>query len=532
MDKFYIIDLSLIFLLKIMRGLYFDISEAVNYAFPPNLTEDTPCIKEMNMLIQKLNENLTSLKKWEEYMVLFYDESCKNKKDFFINLLNRNYYNGFDFPFPYNSELEGFYDYFRVPEINSEIFKIGVIIFYRIRISSIGENLINNFHMLKSKYRSMHDIHFKEFLELIEFLHDKFLKSKIYPFWDETSFGKFKSLKRLFDAYNKSIYSVYETYYQFVEEYKLFYEEWCSMPNEMKYYLIDGHKHPESDNPEKRMVMLACCSLKDELELLYKELILRDFEICKNIPLDNIDSDDLLELISFVFNYELLLEKTKNLACLFKECDLFDNNLHYLEQKKSDFGINKICKSLDRLYNKSRKYNDYNVKFDLIWKKIVSKIINKPEIMEKFIRKKYIESIITGSKALSYMVNYLAKENNLDETEALKAIQEFKNNNFNLKMFTKSRLTLYSAYSYLVSLESHSKFAVLINMKNNLLKQLKNLRSGSNGEYNEYLYQSLEELTMKLDEMLDSSKIKSPLFNYADDKNDQRFEEEVDLAMD
>ncbi|KCZ77304.1 hypothetical protein H311_01687, partial [Anncaliia algerae PRA109] len=100
------IMLSTILFSNIICGCFYPLKEE-NTCKVKNVTSETSCIKHMDKLIVKFHKAFISFSKKAKKIPL-YDNKNSEVKEFFENIICKNYFNGENFPIEYNSELKDF----------------------------------------------------------------------------------------------------------------------------------------------------------------------------------------------------------------------------------------------------------------------------------------------------------------------------------------------------------------------------------------------------------------------------------------
>lgn len=511
---------NIIFLIGTAFCSYFaDLSNA-NVNIKDVCTENTPCIKEMNITITESIYHLELLKKENLLSNLEDNILYSTRKEILNEIIQKIFLNGINFPISYNSELEGYKDDyvkkllkdFRSIKFNSMLKKM--------RLSALGKELRSNFNSLKDTSRDI----IKYYLTLqclIEFIHEKLLefRQNNLTLLDGDSWSKIRQLKLEHEKLNESLDTFDKSLKSVLESLINLAEEWKKLSNEEKYYVIYGYEHPSSEVQRKEYILPYCTRTNEELVNNKKNILDKLNGIGREVDL-KLACDDIKFCLNFFYDYELFIEKARKFSYFLNEKESLLEQKHYLDTKTNrsqdieNFRID--VKIILKEFEENKKYSKL---FENMYEQLLLKGWSISPIIYEYIERKYEKSNKHARCLLLWLFTSLSKKFEMEENEIKDYINQFKRNNFDLKRFSEADLKYLSDFLYFCHFDILVQISALNNIRNKLSKYLSHLRYSKTENLEEESYLYFEKVFEKLDDFKINSQEKLFVFEYPADQN-------------
>ncbi|KCZ79621.1 hypothetical protein H312_02994 [Anncaliia algerae PRA339] len=476
------IMLSTLLFSNIIRGCFY-LPKEENTCKVKNVTSETPCIKQMDKLIVKFHKAFISFSKKAKKIPLN-DDSNSEVKEFFENLIHKNFFNGENFPIEYNSELKDFSRLLSLPMIPTTIKNIGCTIFNNIKLSNYFEIFVEEgFFGFFDAVDEFNETICRNLLDNVDYIHEKLLDSKTkgIKVWDQYSFNKISELRESYKSYLNAMHQFNEA----CEGFKIYSDslqkQWFKLSSSQKYCLIYFPKHLNSGISETKIILKEYKKRRSLFKNKYKKLVLfaeENTNVLASITISNKELNDLLE---FLYDYEILIASSKIYDEFFEAIQKYPKPQYSAQNSKTLSNLKKYQESF--LYSKNtfkedRKLQNFR---DLVWKVVLLKSNSKPNILKSFFKQKWVELDESGKKSIYFLIKMLCIHYNPSPIRLKEYFDELMNNNTSVKqkLFSRYRFYFYFFYFKFVIYDYYAEYTAIGSMYFELQKQVKLHQQGS-----------------------------------------------------
>ncbi|KCZ82085.1 hypothetical protein H312_00568, partial [Anncaliia algerae PRA339] len=353
----------------------------------------------------------------------------------------------------YNNELEEIDKDLSFPDISFFVLNDGKRIFEKFLLSTNGIGFKILFIDYAEICNDLGKVH-REILSISQYLHKKLVKKNFTGLraHERSLFNLFDHLRNKLSEFGYLSIKLTKKHDCLLHLFEDFLKEWSDLPNNKKYYIIRGYEHPRSEIIEKSYIFSLLKNLGTQIQNLEKS-INKDMQEYLDVSTMELNHEKLRKLILMAFNMQLLLCKEWKLTHFFYEkIKLLFKNSNYSEIA-NDFliKIENYLMPIRKYYEEKRNNQDFKNFDNLIWRRINLEFETHIDTFKETLESCLKKSEEINIKSYQAMINLLMTDFIVDETEAMDILKDFRENNFNIKKFSKRRIKYYSLISYFLS---------------------------------------------------------------------------------